>query len=950
MTENSESVAASDGLWLDARLWGKSAELPRPYPVVCHLLDTVAVAGALWDQMVSPRSRARIAAELGLSVAEGRQMVCFWAGLHDIGKISPPFQALDKAAFAGVAGDPRYGEGAGRAVAGPALRHETVTHWALAEFFAQCGYPTSRLVDLSASHQIAQLLGGHHGCFGEPLRKKELANPTAYQPGLGEHGWREQRTAHAVAVRRLTGAVAVPQGALSGPTAAVVTGLVVVADWLASQVEVITERLPEPGWRGDSGQLDAHYGAAVASAPVLVRQAGLGRAEFVERSFEERFPFPPNGLQADIAAHLPELVSGAGLLLVTAPTGDGKTEAALHAASVMARASGASGLYFALPTMATADAMFERVRRFAEGNVTGERALTLLHSMAWLSPQYAEPDEAEQGSPVLSDERTGVEAGRWLRTGRRGLLAPLSNGTIDQALTAVLPVRYNVLRLLGLSDKVFVVDEAHAYGPWMHSLLVRLLEWLGALRAPVVLLSATLTGRAASSLVEAYRRGAGFANAATIAPCYPGWLYVDAGTGEVCEPRAVKSNRERCLQVETRQVHWDVREDPAVQPQSGSRREALRELLAPVTEQGGCVLVCCTTVDEAQRTYRDLRHALPELASREGGLRLLHSRYPAHERQRISQECEAAFGKPVDENAASQARVGSILVATQIVEQSLDLDFDLVVSDLAPLAQLLQRAGRGKRHNRANRPAWTGEPRTPRMVVLEPLDKDGAVAAPRSWGAVYDGALLHRTSVLLNKPEYRSIEVPGDVQDLVDAVYADDFSTHLADAAERDRLARMDAERLAAAAAEGQLAKMAAIPAPQDVAGDLSALSTSDPGITEELLTTRLGADTGRAVCVYVQADGSRTLDAAGTTPLPAASGRAPARRDVALVMRHTVPLPGRWLLGRTAEHDVPSSWDKRPLLAELVLLPMRRGADGRWTCRLGAREIEISELGISAN
>lgn len=106
MTENSESVAASDGLWLDARLWGKSAELPRPYPVVCHLLDTVAVAGALWDQMVSPRSRARIAAELGLSVAEGRQMVCFWAGLHDIGKISPPFQALDKAAFAGVAGDP----------------------------------------------------------------------------------------------------------------------------------------------------------------------------------------------------------------------------------------------------------------------------------------------------------------------------------------------------------------------------------------------------------------------------------------------------------------------------------------------------------------------------------------------------------------------------------------------------------------------------------------------------------------------------------------------------------------------------------------------------------------------------------------------------------------------------------------------------------------------------
>ncbi len=951
MTENNDPVTVSDDLAVDVRFWGKCDGLSGAYPMICHLLDTAAVAGVLWDEVLSPRTRARIAGELGVSEVEARQVVAFWAGLHDIGKISAPFQAKVPEAFASVAADPRFAAGAAHAVSERGLRHETATHWALVEFLSQCGYPQDRLVRMSAGHQVAQLLGGHHGCFGAVLREKELRAVAAWQPGLGEGGWQEQRHAHAAAVRRLTGAVQVPRGALSGPTAAVVTGLVVVADWLVSQVDVIEPRLPAAGWRGSESELDEHFRRAVAVAPSLVRRAGLGRAQFPERSFEEQFPFPPNKLQADIAAQLPGLVSGAGLLLVTAPTGDGKTEVALHAASVMARVSGASGMYFALPTMATADAMFERVRRFADGNVEGDRALTLLHSMAWLSPAYAESEAAEgQGSVVLSDGPTGTEAGRWLRTPRRGLLAPLSNGTIDQALTAVLPVRYNVLRLLGLSDKVLVVDEAHAYGPWMHSLLVRLLEWLGALGAPVVLLSATLTGRAASSLVEAYRRGAGFSEPARVEPCYPGWLYVDAHTGEVSEPRAVGSDRERDLQLETRQVHWDVREQPAVTPRPGSRRAALRELLAPVTEQGGCVLVCCTTVEESQRTYRDLQHAFPELAAREGGLRLLHSRYPAHDRQEISKECEAAFGKPADQAQTALARPGSVLVATQIVEQSLDLDFDLVVSDLAPLAQLLQRAGRGKRHERANRPAWTGNPREPRLVVLEPLDQDGTVAAPKTWGAVYDDALLRRTSVLLNKRAGASVAVPGDVQELVDAVYADDFSDYLADAAERDKLARLDAARLAATAAEGQLAAMVTIPAPQDVRGDLSVLSSSDPGITEELLTTRLGADTGRAVCVYIHPGGSRTLDSDGAVELPDGPGRALARGQVAAVMSHTVPLPGRWLAGRTAEHDIPTSWRSSPILADLALLPMRRSEDGRWTCRFGTREIEISGIGISEN
>ncbi|MFD7982692.1 CRISPR-associated helicase Cas3' [Kitasatospora indigofera] len=943
MTENIGNVTQSGKLLLDARLWGKSRGLSREYPVICHLLDTAATAGVLWGALVGPQMRRRIAGELGLPEEACRRVVSFWAGLHDIGKITASFQSQVPVAFAGVAADVRYPS---PRQGSQGLRHEVATHWALVELLAAWGYPQDDLVRYSSSHQVAQLLGGHHGCFGAVLQQKEVDNAIGYQPGLGEGGWRAQRAVHAAAVRELTGGFDVPVDNLSGGSAVVVAGLVVVADWLVSQEAVIESRLPAPGWSGAGQELAAHWQESVGLAPGLVREAGLGRAFFPQKGFEEQFPFPPNPLQADLAERLPALVRGPGLLLVTAPTGDGKTEAALHAASVVARASGAGGVYFALPTMATADAMFGRVRDFAVKNVEGERGLTLLHSMAWLSPAY---EEADAGSRVVSGGASSTEAGRWLRTGRRGLLAPLCAGTIDQALTGVLPVRYNVLRLLGLSSKVLVVDEAHAYGPWMHSLLVRLLEWLGALRAPVVLLSATLTGRAASSLVEAYRRGAGFRDPVAVEPRYPGWLWVDATTGEVPTPRQVGTKRRRTLSIEPRLVVWDVQDDPRAAIREGGRREVLRELLAPVVEEGGCVLVCCTTVDEAQRTFRDLRVALPGLADREGGLRLLHSRFPAWQRQEISQACEVQYGKPRAGEPAGGGRVGSVLVATQIVEQSLDLDFDLVVSDLAPLAQLLQRAGRGKRHDRpGGRPVWAGGARDVRLVVLEPAGDGGVVEAPRSWGAVYDGSLLTRTSELLGGLLGQAVAVPAGVQALVDAVYSEDFGERLESAAKRERLARLDALRVGTAAAEGQLANLVAVPSPRDVQGDLSCLSTADPGVTEELLTTRLGADSGRAVVVYVQEGGERTLDAAGEGALP--RGGRLSRGQVASVVRHTVPLPGRWLVGLGEEHAAPAAWRDRPVLQDLVLVPVSRAAGGRWVGRLGAREVEISDVGISGN
>ncbi|MGW4102034.1 CRISPR-associated endonuclease Cas3'' [Streptomyces sp. NPDC004976] len=951
----------------DPRLWGKEHGLERAYPVMCHLLDVAAVFGVLWDVLLSAAARERFAEQLALDGTGCRAVLSLWAGLHDLGKITPVFQAQVSSLFDQVRNDAAY-LFAPSAEQNRGLRHEMATHWSLASLLAEEGYPMRRGTTgvggakAPVAHWVGQLLGGHHGVFGAKVPATQLRLPSQYQPGLGEAGWAEQRRLHFEELRRVTGGEVVPGGVLSADMAVVLTGLVVTADWLASQIGAIRQVQPADGaWQGTPAQVDAHWRRTSAAASTLVAEARLGRAKFEAGSFGQMFPFSANPLQGSLVEHLPDLVAAgeAGLVLVTAPTGDGKTEAALYSASVLGQAAGARGMYVALPTMATADAMYKRVRQFAESSLVGERALTLLHSMAWLNPLYGQAarDAAAtavdrgQAGEVSADAATAVTADAWLRGSRRGFLAPLSVGTIDQVLRGVLPLRYNVLPLFGLYEKVFVVDEAHAYGPWMHKLLLTLLEWLGAMRSPVVLLSATLAGNTAASLVNAYRRGAGFLEPAVVAPCYPGWLYVSAITGEVSTPRPTNSGRPRTLDVTVRRVNWDVATKPTDPPQAGGRREALREELRPVAEAGGTALVCCTTVPEAQATYRDLCVAFPDLAGQEGGIRLLHSRFPANDRQRITAGCEAAYGKPQSDQPA--VRPASVLVATQVVEQSLDLDFDLVVSDLAPLAQLLQRAGRGRRHHRGpdGRPVWAQAEGRPKLVVLDPFRRPQKADRPATWGSVYDASLLIRTSLLLAEQCSGGIVVPDGVQELVDAVYAPDFVDGLDAAVERE-LKSLDVERLASEMAETGLAAMVGISGPGNIGGQLHLISRRLDGVTEELLTTRLGADTGRVLCTYVQKDGSLTLARNGSGgPVPGLDGRPLSRGDVAAVAAHTAPVPGKWVReGADPARDHPAAWKKIATLQDVVLLRMTKDEDGRWSSPRGDRSITVSKIGLEQN
>ncbi|MEV8391816.1 MULTISPECIES: CRISPR-associated endonuclease Cas3'' [unclassified Streptomyces] len=963
---------------IDNRMLGKSQGLEQPYSLMGHLLDTAMIAGAMWEAVLTPFQRAAIASAIGLEMAAAKRVVMFWAGLHDLGKITPQFQDMliqDRPERGAFLAEETYAHDRARDSKAKRLRHELATNQALPQLLAGLGYPASGRVGGLLVSQIAQVLGGHHGRYPQSVEEGDLENPLLSCRELGAGGWAEQRQAHVEALHEVLGCPEMPNGAAgelsSGrrmpvALAVVVAGLVIVSDWLASQEHVIAaqQHVTEAasGGLGAPASLQGHAQRARAMAPGLVSGAGLGRAAFHGRTFEGLFPKikNPYPLQANLQAHLPAAVNagrGPGVLLVTAPPGEGKTEAALYAATVMAAKYGSSGLFFALPTQATANQMYERVMRFALHNLLGSAQLTLLHGAAELYEGYTEPSladtatgtepDADETEPrVLSDHGSrnpggvSVTASRWLRSRGRGLLAPIAVGTIDQALLGVLPLKRNALRHLGLSGKTVIIDEAHAYDAFTHALLLRLLTWLGAMRVPVVVLSATLTGRTASGLVEAYLDGTGRrpGTYGLPAPTYPGWLYADAKQVAVpTEP--VGSVRSRSLDVALRPVTHTY--DPAA---PDGRLAALIEELRGVTETGGCAAVICTTVAEAQKTYVALREHFTTLygPSWAGGddrvpgtgdqcgaggvdpvrLRLLHARFPAWRRATITAEAESWFGRVGKEGVKRPD--GAVLVSTQVIEQSLDFDFDVIVSDLAPMALLLQRSGRVWRHAdpAPSRPVWcTG----PRLTVLAPVDGDGELSPPAAWGDVYSPSLLQRTLELLERHHGAPVEIPGEVQKLVDEVYAEEF-----DSVDPEKLFERDLERLGGDMAAEGLASMVMLPKPARV-GTLYELTTSEAD--EDLIATRLGAETVQLLPVFDRGNGTRWLDRECTIPLPVRGRRRDGRftrAEVRRLLGYVVPCAyGTWRKACTPANDVPDSWANEPRLARLVLLPHQVGADG---------------------
>ncbi|MER7720845.1 CRISPR-associated helicase Cas3', partial [Streptomyces flaveolus] len=710
----------------DESVWGKSRGLDpglRPYPLVRHLLDAAAMALHLWDVYLSENQRVRIAEGMGLAgrLERARAVVGLCAGLHDLGKLSG-FQ------FCSVRGGRYLSAGLGgdrAAMSAERFGHDVAGLHIVRGVLADLDFVAEG--DLRAAERLAEVVGGHHGRFH---RAGDGVAP-AFRGGAA---WARQRTAHAAAVFESLGAPQAP-GRFKAPAAVLVTGVVILADWLVSQEDYLRERQ-----RRLEALLADHFRRSQRDAPRLLAGAGLARVRLQRKEFAQAYGIlgEPNPLQRSVMDELRQAVGEGGrggIFLVTAAPGDGKSETALEAERVLSEAFGTQRYAFLLPTMATSDQMHGRVADALLRQSGTEAGLTLVHSMAWLNSAYADEDLTAQ--PVLTCD--GDEAGqeqrraeadmrpqRWLRGPKRPLLAQFTVGTVDdQALMAVLPVRHNALRLLALSGKTFIVDEAHAYDPYMQVLLGRLLNWLGAYGVPVILLSATLPASVSDRLIKEYLQGAGHKSRAlssrTFPAPYPGWLYVDGDSGRATPISAARQQE----QARARSMGLKVVVEPVVRTSGGGRDRlaVIERILEPLSgAEGGTALVVCNTVGDAQDTYLRLRERFDRRSHAQGGsVQLLHARFPGDVREARTREVTGGLGR------SGPRPLRRIVVATQVVEQSLDLDADIVISDLAPLSLLLQRAGRCWRHENhwarhgypggRGRPAWAGGPQ---LVVLDP--------------------------------------------------------------------------------------------------------------------------------------------------------------------------------------------------------------------------------------
>ncbi|MBB4778523.1 CRISPR-associated helicase Cas3' [Actinomadura livida] len=791
-----------------AVLWGKSAGKGggRSNLLLQHLLDTAAVAELMWDHYLAPSVRQMLDGVAG--DGGGRRLFAWLCGIHDFGKATPAFQHMDAAGAArvlaaGLTWDQRTVERYRNR-----WRHDRAGGALMRRYLKEVGWSEESI------GWVWPLIAGHHGLFPTLGKAREPERARGHLSGKAV-AWDEARRALLDAFTRAVGfhdvATAEPLGSPSRAAQLQLSGFVVMADWIASDQRHFAgvDEFGQVSLRGARARAGTAWGR-------LGLRGGWGALGEPEGSvFEQRFgddPRPSQAMVVDVVSRM----EAPGLVVVEAPMGEGKTKAALVAAEALAARWGMDGVFVGMPTQATCDPMFTNVRSWVEAiSPSLASQVALLHGKRLFNKQWQDlledpaPDDRFIG--VAEDEFDladpyGIASGsccpeaaaerrapaEWFLGAKRGLLTPFVVGTIDQLLFAATRTKHVMLRMAGLAGKVVILDEVHAADVYMSQFLAEGLRWLGQARVPVVLLSATLPPAQRRELVAAYLAGAGdhqeqaASEAATVREPvgYPNVTVVWRTTtliGHLVE--SGRSWRED-LQVGVEILPEPVSATSSTADDLCAGDAEVLSLLRDRLAEGGCALVIRNTVRRAQDTFTALHAEFGD------EVRLLHGRLSASDRADRTEECLRALGPPQPRGSGRPAR--RIVVATQLAEQSFDVDADLLVTDLAPMDLLLQRIGRTHRHSGVHRPGPVSEPR---VVVTGFFPRDGAPPElPGAAEAIYGRYLLLRTAAQVCAAEGERWSIPGQVPRLVADVYGPDQYSVPSNWAEAERRARADWE------------------------------------------------------------------------------------------------------------------------------------------------------------
>ena len=649
-----------------------------------HLLKTADESRKLYRTWLSPALKNQV----------DEKLLVFLAYSHDLGKASPVFQTqesyrtpqLDSAIMQ------RLKQSGFKIFDSYSNRKETPHALISHAILKRNGLDDS----------VCVVVGGHHG---KPPTKDSYGNLLAYPKNCGfdDDTWISAQDAllqEALRISELT-LESATNIVIPRPMQVILSGLIILADWIASSEENV--QLP-PMWQ--PGNIPNIYEKRFNITNPREVQSGL--------------------LEAVSDSHNP------GVFVVEASMGEGKTEAALAAAEIIASKKGFRGIYFALPSQATSNAMLTRVKKWIEkfDKQDGALSIRLAHGKAGSNDEY----EGIKYSANTDGGESAVTVHDWFVGRKKGILADFTIGTIDHVLMAGLKQKHLALRHLGLANKVLIIDECHAYDVYMESYLLTSLKWLGAYGVSVVILSATLPTARRVAVIESYlnKKRLGKDEQWATLQSYPLITYTDGNDVKYLQMPSTSNERNLAVEVEK------LDESKIV--------ETLKQALA----NGGYAGVICNTVKKAQKMYDEIKVTFGS-----DNVELLHGGFLASDRAAREKDLTVKLGKEAESRTGTR-----IVVGTQVFEQSLDIDFDVMFTELCPMDLLLQRIGRLHRHKRSTRPVGLGRAK---CYVI------GA-----DWGNFDEGSAyiygeytLMRTCAALPS----IINLPSDIPQLVGSVY-----------------------------------------------------------------------------------------------------------------------------------------------------------------------------------
>jgi CRISPR-associated endonuclease/helicase Cas3 len=723
-------------------LWAKAdkGDSSRVHRLAYHLIDVGQVALIMWDRAMDAESKRRFSTWLNCDEEAVGRTLSFLISLHDLGKASPTFQIK----YFPVR-DELLREGFWLPEFKPiqSSPHSIVSTWALKSLLQEILH-----ISKENARYIAHALGGHHGTWPTPMQMI----PSALTPtdkGDSDPNWDTARRELVQAIMDVFDPVtgfSLPQDQHElNAFLTLFSGFTSVADWIGSMSEFFhyEKRTNVP--------LNEYAARSAKTAETALSRLGwLGwQADGRVLTFHEMFPLinSLNPMQKKIVDEIGRTTQPA-LLMIESPTGSGKTEAALYAADTWLHSQRGRGIYIAMPTQATSNQMYKRTKDFLVKRYVDETTLNfhLVHSGALLDDR-----DMMQTEDIYDDDQNSLEgrvrAEAWFLPRKRTLLAPFGVGTVDQALISVLQTRHFFVRMFGLQNKAIVFDEVHAYDTYMSELFKRLLMWLRHIGVSVILLSATLPERTRRELAAAYL----------------GEKNVEVPSAEY--PRLTIASREgvQSIQLETPssrtiQLEW-----------IDTDAKKIIEKLRSAVRDGGCAAVICNRVQRAQDVYKEIKAAglVPE-----EDLILFHARFPFQWRKEIEDKVLDKFGKGRNSDKNPNRPKKAIVVATQVIEQSLDLDFDYLISDLAPIDLLIQRAGRLHRHPQ-NDPTRPANLKKPILVICSPQASDIPDFGHDEY--IYERSIMLKTWFALKG--LAAMSLPAQTTTLIEAVYGEELET-----------------------------------------------------------------------------------------------------------------------------------------------------------------------------